>query len=147
MVMSVSQAGLENRGQRPMHGAALLVLEHGEAGGLAQAPGQLASLLHQHVCGHNRQVEGQQLVAPDSLGRVALAVIPQQLPGEGEGGQDSGGRHGHEVTSLDSSTRLERTSLLLADSPVLRLSPRLPGPTLWNPNPRWQGPSYGTRAS
>lgn len=63
-------------GHRPMHGAALLVLEQGDMGGLAQAPGQLTGLLHQHVRGYNRQVEGQQLVAADSLGRVALAVTP-----------------------------------------------------------------------
>ena len=121
----------------------LLVLEQVDPGSLAQALGQLAGLLHQHVRGHNRQVEGQQLVAPDSLGRVALAVIPQELPGGEGGGQDSRGRHGQEVTSLDSSTRLERTSLLLADSPFLRLSPRPSGPILWNLNPGWQGPSYG----
>ena len=54
----------------------------------AQALGQLAGLLHQHVRGHNRQVEGQQLVAPDSLGRVALAVIPQELPGGERGKED-----------------------------------------------------------
>lgn len=59
-----------------MHRAALLVLEQGDVGGLAQVPGQLAGLLHQHVRGYNRQVEGQQLVAADSLGWVALAVTP-----------------------------------------------------------------------
>lgn len=59
-----------------MHRVALLVLEQGDVGGLAQTPGQLASLLHQHVRGYNRQVEGQQLMAADSLGRVALAVTP-----------------------------------------------------------------------
>lgn len=52
----------------------LLVLEQVDPGSLAQALGQLAGLLHQHVRGHNRQVEGQQLVAPDSLGRVALQL-------------------------------------------------------------------------
>lgn len=88
MVMSVSQVGLENQGHRRMHGAALLVLQQVDTGGLAQALGQLAGLLHQHIRGHNRQVEGQQLVAPDSLGWVALAVIPQELPGGERGKED-----------------------------------------------------------
>lgn len=60
-------------------------LQQGDAGRLPQAPGQLAGLLHQHVDGDDGQVEGQQLVAPDSLRWVALAVVTHELPGEGKG--------------------------------------------------------------
>lgn len=60
-------------------------LQQGDAGRLPQAPGQLAGLLHQHVYGDDGQVEGQQFVAPDSLRWVALAVVTQELPGEGKG--------------------------------------------------------------
>lgn len=56
-------------------------LEQGDAGGFPQAPGQLAGLLHQHVCGDDRQVEGQQLMALDSLSGMALAIVAQELPG------------------------------------------------------------------
>lgn len=57
-------------------------LQHREAGGLPQAPGQLASLLHQHIRGDDRQVESQQLVALDGLSRVSLAIVAQELPRE-----------------------------------------------------------------
>lgn len=60
-------------------------LGQGDTGCLPQAPGQLAGLLHQHVSGDDRQVEGQQLVALDRLSWVALAVIAQELPGGGKG--------------------------------------------------------------
>lgn len=60
-------------------------LGQGDTGCLPQAPGQLAGLLHQHVSGDDRQVEGQQLVALDRLSWVALAVRAQELPGEGKG--------------------------------------------------------------
>lgn len=64
-----------------------LGLEQGDTGGLPEAPGQLAGLLHQQVSGDDRQVQGQQLVALDSLGWAVLAVVAQELPGEeGEDG-------------------------------------------------------------
>lgn len=78
--------GLEKWGaQADCTGAVRPGLQQGDAGRLPQAPGQLAGLLHQHVYGDDGQVEGQQLVAPDSLRWVALAVVTQELPGEGKG--------------------------------------------------------------
>lgn len=88
MGMSASQVGLENGCTGRCTGAAHPGLEQGDTGGLAQAPGQLAGLLHQHVRGDDRQVEGQQLPAPDSLRWVALAVVAQELPGGGRGKED-----------------------------------------------------------
>lgn len=71
-------------GQADCAGAIHPSLGQGDTGCLPQAPGQLAGLLHQHVSGDDRQVEGQQLVALDRLRWVALAVIAQELPGGGE---------------------------------------------------------------
>lgn len=60
-------------------------LGQGHARVLPQAPDQLARLLHQHVGGDDGQVEGQQLVTPDGLSRVVLAVVAQELPAGGKG--------------------------------------------------------------
>lgn len=57
--------------------------EQGDAGRLPEAPCQVAGLLHHQLGGDDAQVQGQQLVALHHLCLLVLAVVAQQLPGEG----------------------------------------------------------------
>lgn len=50
-------------------------LGQGHPGGLPQATGQLAGLLHQEFGGDDGQVQREQLIAPDGLRGAALAVV------------------------------------------------------------------------
>lgn len=99
-------------------------LGQGDAGCLPQAPGQLAGLLHQHVSGDNRQVEGQQLMALDRLSWVALAVIAQELPGGGKGRRGFRGR----ATVLPSKP-MASPSTMQVPSPHEAPAPRPVGPS------------------
>lgn len=56
--------------------------EQGDAGGLPEAPGQVAGLLDHELRGDDAQVHGQQLVALHHFCLVVLAVVTQQPPGE-----------------------------------------------------------------